>query len=231
MKKTIGIIGGMGPEGTADLYMKIIKYYQINFGAKYDKDFPEIFINSIPIPDVVESLENEKITLSMLITATKKLQNVGCNFIVIACNTIQFLLKLLQREVKIPILGIATTTAQYLMNKNICKIGILATSTTITKQVYNQELREKGITLIKPDNQEQLMLTEVIMNQLAGKTSRLDKGKLIKIIVSMKKRGAEAVLIACTDLPMIVNQINTDIKLIDCTQIYADEAARFANSS
>lgn len=231
MKKTIGIIGGMGPEGTADLYMKIIKYYQNNFGAKYDKDFPEIFIDSVPIPDVVESLENEKTTFKMLTTAVIKLQNAGCDFIVIACNTVQFLLKPLQREVNIPILGIASTTAQYLVNKNVSKVGILATSTTLTKEVYDQELKEKGGVLIKPNNQEQLILTEVIMNQLAGKTSQLDKEKLTKIVINMKGRGAETVLIACTDLPMVVNQIDIDIKLIDYTQIYADEAARFANSS
>lgn len=221
----------MGPEGTADLYMKIIKYYQNNFCAKYDKDFPEIFIDSVPIPDVVESLDNEKITFNMLATAAIKLQNAGCNFIVIACNTVQFLLKSIQCEIKIPILGIAFVTAQYLMNKNVSKVGILATSTTIIKEVYDQELKQKGITLIKPNNEEQSMLTNVIMNQLAGKTSQLDKEKLTKIVINMKERGAEAVLIACTDLPMVTNQIDADIKLIDCTQIYADEAARFANSS
>lgn len=231
MKKTIGIIGGMGPEGTADLYMKIIKYYQNNFGAKYDKDFPEIFIDSVPIPDVVESLDNEKITLNMLTKATIKLQNSGCDFIVIACNTVQFLLRPLQREVKIPILGIASVTAQYLMYKNINKVGILATSTTIIKEIYDQELKQKEIALVKPNNEEQTVLTNVIMNQLAGKTSLLDKEKLTNIVINMKGRGAKAVLIACTDLPMVVNQINTDIKLIDCTQIYADESAKLSNSS
>ena len=87
--KKIGILGGMGPEATADLYMKIVKYFQKNYGARYDKDFPEFFINSVPIPDVVESMENEKNVLFMLLSATKLLQKDGCDFIVIACNSVQ----------------------------------------------------------------------------------------------------------------------------------------------
>ncbi len=231
MKKTIGIIGGMGPEGTADLYMKIVKYYQWNLGARYDRNFPAFFIASVPIPDVVNGLETERITLNMLGKAAIKLQNAGSDFILIACNTVQFLLKPLRTKVKIPIIGIASVTARYLIRAKIKKVGILATSVTINKKIYDQTLKEKGIRLIKPSATEQSSLTDAIMNQLAGQATQNDKKNILKIISRMKKRRAEAILVACTDLPMVVNQIDASIRLIDCTQVYADQAARLASDS
>ncbi len=227
--KKIGIIGGMGPEGTADLYMKIVRYYQDNFGAKYDKDFPPMMIYSVPIPDLVENLENEKITLDMLSEAVKTLENVGCDFLVIACNTVQFLLDDLRESVKIPILGIAEISARFVSNKSYKKVGILGTEATISqKKVYEKDFQEIGVELIKPMKDDQEELTRIIMNQLAGETTKKEKDNLKTIIENLETRGTEAVLIACTDLPPIINQEDFDIPIIDCTQVYADEAARLS---
>ena len=126
-RKTIGILGGMGAGATVDLYMEIWKYYQTNFGAKYDNDFPPIIIYSVPIPDVVESVENEKLTLEMLQATAQTLEKGGVDFIVIACNTVQFLLDKIRQVVSIPVIGIAEVNAEYLQGKGISKAGILAT--------------------------------------------------------------------------------------------------------
>jgi len=180
-KKTIGILGGMGAEATVDLYMGIWKYYQENFGAKYDKDFPPVIIYSVPIPDVVESLENEKTTLDMLIQTAQTLEKGGCDFIVIACNTVQFLLDEIKKSVRIPVIGIAKVNAEYLKNKGYKKAGILATKVTLDKKVYDNDLSNIGIELIKPDETDQKIVTEVIMTQLAGKTTKEEADKLVQV--------------------------------------------------
>jgi len=229
-KKTIGIIGGLGPEGTADLYMKIIKYYQNNFGAKYDSDFPRIIIYSAPIPDVVESLENEKITLSMLSEAAKTLEDDGCNFLVIACNTVQFLLEDIRKSVKIPIIGIAEVNAKYVKSHGCKKVGIIGTEVAVfRKKVYDKDFEKIGAELIKPIPEDQEEVTQEIMAQLAGRAAKKDKQKLIEAIGNLKKQGSEAILIACTDLPPVIKQQDVDIPLVDCTQVYADEAARLSS--
>jgi len=224
--KKIGILGGMGPGGTAELYMKIVGYFQKNFNAKYDSDFPSFIIFSVPIPDVVESVKNEKKVLEMLSEACNGLEREGCDFIVIACNTVQYLLSNLRKTVKIPIIGIAEVNAIYVKGK-YRKIGILETKTMIEKEVYDEELKKIGADIIKPDEINQEKLTRIIMNILAGKIT--EKEDLIKVINFLKSRGAEVVLIACTDLPLIISQKDVDIPLIDCTQIYADEAARLSS--
>jgi len=226
--KTIGILGGMGAEATVDLYMGIWKYYQNNFGAKYDIDFPPMIIYSIPIPDVVESLENEQVTLEMLQNTAKNLENNGCDFIVIACNTVQFLLENIRQAVNIPIIGIAEINAKHLKTKGIKKVGILATEVAIEKQVYDGAMTNIGISLIKPTAEDQEIVTEVIMTQLAGKTTRSETNKLANIAEHLKFQGAEAILLACTDLPLVINQKDTDVPLINCTETYVNEAAKLA---
>lgn len=227
-KKTIGILGGMGAEATVDLYMGIWKYYQDNFGAKYDSDFPPVIIYSVPIPDVVESLENEKTTLQMLQKTAHTLEKGGCDFILIACNSVQFLLSDIRKSVNIPIIGIAEVNAKYLQGKNIKKAGILATKVTIDKKVYDEPLRQIGTTLLKPSDKDQKILTGVIMTQLAGKTSEKETNSLKEVINNLKNEGAESILLACTDLPLVINQKDTTIPLINCTEIYANEGARLS---
>jgi len=227
-RKTIGILGGMGAEATVDLYMGIWKYYQDNFGAKYDKDFPPVIIYSVPIPDVVESLENEKATLEMLTHTAQTLEKGGCDFIVIACNTVQFLLEDIKKSVSIPVIGIAKVNAEYLQNKGYKKAGILATKVTIDKKVYDKDMNDIGIELIKSSNQDQQIVTEVIMTQLAGRTTKAETEKLVQVINNLKNQGAEAILLACTDLPLVIKQSDTIIPIINCTEIYANETAQLS---
>lgn len=223
--KTIGILGGMGAEATVDLYMGIWKYFQDNFGAKYDDDFPPVIIYSVPIPDVVESVENENVTLEMLIKTAKTLEDGGCNFIVIACNTVQFLLDRIRETVKIPIVGIAEVNARYLKDKGISKVGILATEATINKQVYDDELNNIGVRLIRPSSENQEIVTQIIMTQLAGKTTKDETKQLAEVAKALRADGAEAVLLACTDLPLVINQQDSTVPLINCTEIYAKHTA------
>jgi len=228
--KKIGILGGMGPEATADLYMKIVKYYQENFGAKYDSDFPPFIIFSVPIPDVVESMKNEKKVLEMLSEACVGLEREGCVFILIACNTVQYLLEELKKSVRTPIIGIAEVNAKYVKNK-YKKVGIVGTKIMIEKKVYDKAFKEAGIELVKPDDGDQEKVTRVIMNQLAGKVTEEDKRLLVEMITNLNFRGAEAVLIACTDLPLVISQEDIKIPLVDCTKVYADEAARLSQNT
>ena len=227
-RKTIGILGGMGAEATVDLYMGIWKYYQTNFGAKYDNDFPLVIIYSVPIPDVVESLENEKLTLEMLQSTARTLEKGGVDFIVIACNTVQFLLDKIRQAVTIPVIGIAEVNAKYLQGKGIKRAGILATKATIEKQVYDKALESIGIELIRPSEDNQAIVTEVIMTQLAGKTTDAETKKLAGVAEKLKSQGAEAVLLACTDLPLVIDQRDTEIPLINCTETYANETAKMS---
>lgn len=229
--KTIGIIGGQGPVSTADFYMRIVKYYQDNFGARYVRDFPPMIIFSVPTPDLVESVEDEKMTFALIADATKKLERDGSDFIIIACNSLQYLIGRLQGIVKIPIIGIAPIVVEYVKNKGYKTVGILATNTTIKKRVYDSYLDEKGIKLVAPNEADQNCVAEVILNEIGGSATTKDTEKLKKVVGNLQKNGADAIILACTELPLIIKQAEVGIPLIDCNALYTQEAAKLATKT
>ncbi|EKE14641.1 MAG: aspartate racemase [uncultured bacterium] len=228
--KTIGIIGGQGPSSTADFYMRIVKYYQDNFGAGYVRDFPPMIIFSVPTPDLVEGIQDEEKTFMMIVNAIKKMERDGCDFIVIACNSLQYLNKKLQDKIKIPIIGISPIIAEYIKNKGYKTVGILATNTTIKKKIYDSDIQKNKIKLITPKDADQNNLIEVILNEFSGKTSAKDKEILKTVAKNLQKDGADAILLACTEFPMILKQQDLNIPLIDCNEVYAQKSAQLSNN-
>lgn len=220
----------MGPEATADMYMKIIRWFQINRKAKRDTDFPAIVIYSVPIPDIVEKIENEKITMDMLVDAALILEKSYCDFIVIACNSVQYLLPEIKRKLNIPIIGIAETIAKYLQQVGYKNVAIVGTMTTIQKQIYDKAMTDRGIKITKPNQGDQKIITRVIMAQLGGGVPSCLKKKLLKLLNDFRNSRAEALLLACTELPLAVHESDIDFPLVDCTKIYAEETARFSAS-
>ncbi len=200
--KTIGIIGGMGPEASAELYLRIIQIFQEEFNAKFDADFPEIILVNLPIPDVVEELSEEKKVEEMLVDAAKRVETAGADFIVIPCNTVNYFLPKMQDAVSIPILSTLGETANQVLTSDAKTIGIIGTAMTIQKNIYGQWL--SNISSIVPTESEQERITEVIMNILAGKKIEKDKIFLTEIIGKMKEQGAKKIILGCTDLPLLI---------------------------
>lgn len=229
--KTIGIIGGQGPTSTADFYMRIIKYYQDNFGTRHVGDFPPMIIFSVPTPDLVEVIEDEEKTFTLIADAIKKLEQDGCDFIVIVCNALQYLLERFQTLVKIPIIGIVPIVTDHIKGKGYKTVGILAADTTTRKKVYDHFWEEKGIKLIKPNQTDQYIVEGVILDEYSGKTNPENTEKIKKVAKKLHKNGAETVMLACTELPLILKQKDIDIPLIDCTEIYAQKTAQYSSKT
>ncbi len=109
--KTIGVLGGMGPEASANLYSKIIKYAQYKYNAVQDFDYPPIIIYSLPLFGFDETgIVDEKLVKQQLIDGVKKLESAGCDLIIIGCNTVHIFYDEMQAAIKIPILNIVEGT-------------------------------------------------------------------------------------------------------------------------
>ncbi|MBI4163373.1 MAG: amino acid racemase, partial [Candidatus Aenigmarchaeota archaeon] len=129
--KKIGVIGGMGPESTIIFYQEIVRVFQNKFNAKYDSDYPEMMISNLPIPDVVENLQNPNAIIEMIKENSKKLESAGMDFIAIPCNTVNLFYDMFSRSVSIPILNIIEETVKKVKSAGYKKVGLLATETTI----------------------------------------------------------------------------------------------------
>jgi len=226
--KTVGILGGMGPAATTDLYNRIISIFQERYSAKYDADFPEIVIISLPIPDIVENIENEAKTITMLCDAARRLEKVGASFIAVPCNTAHIYLKQIGEAVTIPMLNIMEEVAQICKEKNFANVGLLSTKFTRDKKQYDNELESIGVNTITLNNSRQTTATKIVMEILQGNLTQSNKDKLVDLVQNLKNKQAEAVILGCTEFPLLIKQADAPLPLIDTTQILAEACVREA---
>ena len=152
--KTIGVLGGMGPEATAFFYSEIIRLFQKQCGAKYDSDYPEILIYNLPLPDVVRKPVKQSRVTDILQYGLRKLEAAGADFIVAPCNTINAFYEEMCRCVSIPVYNIIDETAAKVSASGIKKVGILGTLLTLKTNLYGKALGRYSIEMMKPTERE-----------------------------------------------------------------------------
>ncbi len=225
-KKIVGVLGGMGPESTAIFYQELIVQCQKQYGAQYDEDYPEIFIYNLPIPDVVEGLKKPGETLKVLVKGAKKLESIGVDFIVMPCNTANYFYDGVKKELSIPFLSIVEETAKKVKSRSYGKVGLLATETTITCKIYEKDFDNYGIKLVIPN--EQKAVNNIILNILAGKKLKNDKKELKRIIGKLKNGGADAIILGCTDIPVLLKKNGVGIEIFDTVEVLAEATIKYA---
>ncbi len=224
--KTLGILGGVGPETTSKVYHSVIDSIRKN-GGKY---YPSIIIYNLPWPF---SLEDEMIIrgrnsekmIPYLVNGAKILEKAGASFGVLPCNTLHKHINEIRTSVKIPFLSILEETKLKLKSLNINKVGILASQTTINSNLYGKILQENGVSLVYPSKEEQDKINKVIVELVRGKSKTLHSKKLTAICKSLSKNGAESILLACTDLQLIGN-IKSSVSIIDITEVLIQASVR-----
>jgi len=226
--KKIGIIGGMGPEATAAFYSGIFRIFQKRFGARYDDDYPEIIMISLPLPDVVECRGDESAIVSMLTEAAERLQSAGAEFIAIPCNTACRYLRCIEKAVSIPVLDIVEETAKRIKAGPYKRIGLLATKATIKSGIYEKCLEKYGMSIVFLGENMQEEITDIIMTILSGKKRDEDRNRLIEIIDYLAGNGADAVVLGCTDLPLLISGYTGKIRVFNTLKILSESVVENA---
>ncbi len=225
--KTLGILGGVGPQTTSKIYLSIINLFKKNKEERY----PSIVIYNLPFSFVIENeaiidgRKSEKM-VPYLIEGAKILEKAGADFGILPCNTLHKYMKEIQGVVSIPFLSILDETVSKLKLMEIDNVGILATETTVNDKIYNNILEEKGIKFLYPTKEEQNILNRIIIEIINGKNNESLKEELELICSSLHKKGVQAILLACTDLQIIASNINLPIPIIDTTKILIDASVR-----
>jgi len=219
--KKIGIIGGVGPQATGILYGQIIKLSQEKYSAKDNDDFPKIVIESVPIPDFITDTKKVDEAKEMLIKATKNLEKVGATRMVIASNTVHLTLDDLQKETKVPFLSMIDLVVKECTTRGFEKVGLLSSPVTIKSKSYEKKLEQENIQMIKPTKKEQELTDRIIRHVLAGSSNGKYRKAYIDLLNGMYKRGAEAVILGCTELPMAINYEALGDRVIDSMEVLA----------
>ena len=220
--KTVGIIGGLGPETTAKFYLEVIRLCL----AKDQFQRPPILIWSVPLPYQIEKetiiqTKSEERNIPYLIETAQKLEKSGADFLVMPCNTLHIFIEEIRKAVSIPVLSIIEETVNFFKNKNVKRVGLLATSITINHNLYSRKLSENGIKEIIPDQKEQINLNQIIHRIVMNRYSDKDKKTLDDIIDNFSKKGLKIIILACTDLQILVSN-HSDIEIYDTMEILAE---------
>lgn len=224
--RTVGIIGGLGPETTAEFYLRLVFSSQ----KMAAETRPPVLIYSVPLPYEVEQNAikdgiGEERCLPLLIDAAQRLQGGGADFIVMPCNSLHSFIDQIRAAVHIPVLSIVETTTLFLRDRNITQVGIISTAITLRKGLYEDALAQYGIHQVIPAKSEQREIGEIIHNLVCNKKDDSDKKKLLAVIDGFRSRGVRHVILACTDLQLITPK-RSALDIYDTMRILADATVK-----
>jgi aspartate racemase len=228
MHKRIGILGGMSPESTVEYYRHITRSYTARFG---DYGYPEILIYSVSFQPYVDWPEEERwdLVAQGLGEAARKLEAASADFIVIATNTMHLVLDEVRASVGIPVLSLLDAVAEAIQARGLTTVGLLGTRFTMEKTLYQDALARRGITVLVPGPEERAYVDRVIYEELvAGRIRNASRRGFVDIIQDLAERGAEGVILGCTEIPLLVGEQDAGLPLFDTTAIHAEAALQYA---
>lgn len=226
--KTIGLLGGMSWESTVTYYKIINEVIKNELGGLHSA---KVLLYSVDFSEIEEcqAAGDWDKSADILSEAAKNLEKAGADFIIICTNTMHKVVPKIQSYIDIPIIHIAEATAEVLKKKNITKVALLGTKYTMTQEFYKDKLTEAGISVLIPDDNSVEIVNNVIYDELClGIISSESKQKYLTIIEELSERGAQGVILGCTEIGLLVQQDDTVLPVFDTTQIHAKKAALLA---
>lgn len=224
-KKTVGIIGGMGPGATALLFQKLIDYTE----AKSDAEHMHIIIdNNTAIPDRTTAILNGENTPALCIVESgKKLEMCGAELLLIPCNTSHYFYDDIQEQLSVPVVNMIAETAKMCLGNGYTKVGVLATTGTCDTDTYGRELNKFGVEAVYPDAEGQKKVMEIIYDQVkAGR--KINVQILDQTLKKMASKGAQAFILGCTELPFAIKNGDFGYHFLDSLDILAKCAVEMA---
>ena len=183
--------------------------------------------------DPIEKLQHEgdwEGTARILSEAAQSVESAGADFLLICTNTMHKVAPQIASSIKIPILHIADATAEVLAHEGVQTVGLLGTAFTMEQDFYKGRLSENhGLNVLVPSEEDRQIVHSVIYQELClGKVQADSRGEYLRIIEALSQQGAEAVILGCTEIGMLINQNDTKVSLFDTTAIHAQKAVEYA---
>ena len=228
--KTVGLLGGMSWESTLNYYKLINEGVKRELGGLNSAKLCLYSVNFSEIEQMQHQGRWDE-TAKILSEAAIAVEKGGADFLLICTNTMHKVATAIEAQLSIPLLHIADATAEKLLAANIKKVGLLGTTFTMEQDFYKGRLTDKfGIEVVVPEPDDRKIVHDIIYQELCkGKIKPESRSLYLTIIDKLKKdAGAEAVILGCTEIAMLVQQPHTDIQLFDTTAIHAERAVSMA---
>jgi len=228
MHKRIGILGGMTAESTVSYYQHIFRRYEELHG---DLGYPETVIFDVSFQRFHDwmAVEDWASIEEALLEGLGRLDAAGADFAVIATNTMHILFDKLKARSSIPLLSIVDATAEAVKTAGLETVGLLGTRFTMEKPFYVEGLRGHGVEALVPGKEDRDYVNRVVFEELTfGKILDESRKGYLEIIGRLVDRGAQGIVLGCTEIPLLVTPEYTDVKLFDTAVIHAEKALRYA---
>lgn len=221
--KTIGIIGGLGPESTVDYYKEIIAA----FNAKYvEMTYPEIIIYSASINELMKFVEtkNWPRLSEWLLEKISSIHRAGAEFAVIASNTPHIVFDEIKSKSLIPLLSIVEETCNKAQEMNLKNIGLMGTKLTMEADFYKKPFISKGISVVVPSEEEQQLIHHKLFSEIElGIFKDSTREELLAIAKRMvDEEGIDALILGCTELPLVLTESKYGIPFLNTTAIHCE---------
>ncbi|WP_028890444.1 aspartate/glutamate racemase family protein [Tenacibaculum ovolyticum] len=222
--KTIGLIGGITPQSTIMYYQVLNKLASETFGEKHSA---KVVMNAVDFGEI-SKLQSEgrwDLLARIMVDAAKSLQAAGAHCILICANTMHLTIAEVREAVTIPVIHIAEATGTIILESKLKKVALLGTKYTMEKTFYTDVLKNMGIEAIIPEEEDRTIIHDVIYNELSkGILNEASQKAYIAIIEKLAQKGAEGVILGCTEIPLLVAQKDVSIPVFDTTTIHATAA-------
>lgn len=222
--KTVGILGGMGPAATVDLFNRIV----VATPARQDQDhIPIVIFNDPAIPDRSRAiLEDGEDPLPRMAEGIARLVSLGVDLIAIPCNTAHHYLPELQASTPVPILDMIALSAQVCSRLNgVKRVGIMATAGTLAVGLYQRQLQSYGLACVEPDEENTAVMMSAIYGDggiKSGSATRTARTKLLGVGESLIGNGADALILGCTEIPLVMRDGDLPVPIVASNQVLAE---------
>ena len=229
--KTIGLLGGMSWESTLGYYRAINEGVKNKIGGLHSAKIAMYSVDFEPI-ERLQHAGDWGGTARILTEAAKSIQAAGADFLLICTNTMHKVAPEIEAAIQIPLLHIADATAEMLVHEGIKTVGLLGTAFTMEQEFYKGRLTNNyNLEILVPNEQDREIVHKVIYQELClGKIQSDSKAEYLRIIDGLAAQGADAVILGCTEIGMLVNQSDSHVRLLDTTAIHAEKAVEYATT-
>lgn len=226
--KTIGLIGGMSWESTQTYYRLINQKVREQLGGLHSA---RLVLYSVDFAEI-EALQRQgdwQTAAQILGSAARSVEAAGAEFLVICANTMHKILPDIEQMVTIPFLHIADATARALKEDGITQVGLLGTRFTMEQAFYRERVEAHGIQVLIPEAAQRERVHSVIFDELCrGEIRTESKQDYLEIIASLANRGVQGVILGCTEIGLLIQQPDTEVRLYDTTEIHAEQVVQLA---
>lgn len=226
--KILGLIGGISWVSTIDYYRMINQGINKKLG---DLNFAECILYSFNYQDIKRNNDAEDwdATLKMLTKASLNMKEGGASAIVLCANTMHMVADQLEQNVQLPVIHIATATANAISARGLKKIGLLGTKFTMERPFFRDKLTDQNIDVFIPDEKDRDFIHYTIFEEL-GRNLFKPETKLfyLEVMNKLKNQGAEGIIMGCTEIPLLISREDMNIPLFNTAQIHAEAAVEFA---